>query len=100
MNRLSDDPTFGEVKAFLAAVEPKADADKPSKSNPALTRYQAWEIFANGLKLHQEELQDSNPVYPLDWKGYARRVHGRPVWPTWKIIVRNINREFGSRRRG
>lgn len=85
MKRLPDEPTVGQVREFLAAVEPKTDDSRLAKLNKQLTRRQAWEIFRGGTEamVRDGNLKDSDPLYP------AWSTHGQ-------IIVRNINREFGT----
>lgn len=100
MKTLPEYPTVAQVKEFLAAVEPKDDADKPARRNSSLTRHQAWEIFDQAIRAHQEErgLEDSDHVVRPDWEKYARTDYReRLIRPVWMLIIRNINREFGGR---
>jgi hypothetical protein len=82
MPRLPENPTMGEVRAFLAAVEPQADRDQPAKLNRAFSRQQIWDVFMAPVSARTGP--DSEPAIP-------------PYSRTWPGIINNINREFGSR---
>ena len=95
MARLSDCPTLGEVKQFLADVEPKTDGEKTSRLNPSLTRSQIWDIFFGAVKEKEAKgAQDSDLYYRPSWPGSERSAS------VGRLIVRNIQREFGERAKG
>ena len=79
MSRLQNNPTAGQVKEFLLSVINNAD-NRKSRINPTFTKRQMWDVFMDSVII-----KDSNAPYCIN-TGVAH------------IAVKNINREFGSRK--
>jgi hypothetical protein len=98
VSRLPEVTTIGQIKAFARAVEGEADG-RVSRLNPALTKRQVWDILMAPFM----ERTDDAAAYGMSAETKATySKQERRDSPTYhrllaeRVIVRNINKEFGS----